>query len=535
MASFSQSQWPSWAYSNISDPFHNYSNFSNYSGFLADSLEAYQTQHNRLVQHQHMSRATESKPRLSKEEVEVLEAEFQKNHKPSSSTKKALAESMRVDNARINNWFQNRRAREKKENNIREYEAKQQLEKDRADPEQLSQPAKNCQRDFVASSAPFPQPGASPKQHSEESLSPLDASVPDETSDAGQCSDSDSASPHPLPLAAPEHEHIHNFDQGDEEDDNSSALSDRMNHYLAMQESSMLDVGGGGAASLQYLTGFSAPESIQQSVERYDNDNDVDLSTSSSPLDGDYDVSFTNGMDIASRRNRRPAPLSIGGGPRNSYTNRANQAACMHRISSSTSSGRVTKSVATPRSPFFDRSALSLLQRVPSPRAAGRHGSAAPPTPDTPITLQSQESFGAPAPYTLNSGKFTPPDAYASDPTLRTPPTTPGFSDGLFHFGSGYDMSISQEPLIAPDMGRLHTGMGMAGDAAAFTNYLSPISNQSSTPNMATMYQAQLSRSYLGFAGSDTNCNYSWSDPSTSTASASSNTRRYMTLNNMSS
>jgi hypothetical protein len=49
-----------------------------------------------------MSRTTESKPRLSKEEVEVLEAEFQKNHKPNSSTKKALAESMRVDNARIN-------------------------------------------------------------------------------------------------------------------------------------------------------------------------------------------------------------------------------------------------------------------------------------------------------------------------------------------------------------------------------------------------------------------------------------------------
>lgn len=49
-----------------------------------------------------MSRTTESKPRLSKEEVEILEAEFQKNYKPSSTTKKALAESMRVDNARIN-------------------------------------------------------------------------------------------------------------------------------------------------------------------------------------------------------------------------------------------------------------------------------------------------------------------------------------------------------------------------------------------------------------------------------------------------
>src|SRR5690606_16537895 len=73
-----------------------------YSSYLADSMEAYQSQHHHLVHHNQMSRTTESKPRLSKEEVEVLEAEFQKNHKPNSSTKKALAESMRVDNARIN-------------------------------------------------------------------------------------------------------------------------------------------------------------------------------------------------------------------------------------------------------------------------------------------------------------------------------------------------------------------------------------------------------------------------------------------------
>jgi hypothetical protein len=45
---------------------------------------------------------TETKPRLSKEEVEQLEAEFQHNNKPSSSVKKGIAEQMRVDVARIN-------------------------------------------------------------------------------------------------------------------------------------------------------------------------------------------------------------------------------------------------------------------------------------------------------------------------------------------------------------------------------------------------------------------------------------------------
>ena len=63
---------------------------------------AYRSQQQHLAHHQQGSRVTESKPRLSKEEVDILEAEFQKNHKPSTNIKKSLAESMRVENARIN-------------------------------------------------------------------------------------------------------------------------------------------------------------------------------------------------------------------------------------------------------------------------------------------------------------------------------------------------------------------------------------------------------------------------------------------------
>lgn len=101
----SQSDWSAWTYSVApTDDFaaqYTQLPVPDYP-FLADTIKAYQAQHNHLVHHQQMSRTTESKPRLSKEEVEVLEAEFQKNHKPNSSTKKALAESMRVDHARIN-------------------------------------------------------------------------------------------------------------------------------------------------------------------------------------------------------------------------------------------------------------------------------------------------------------------------------------------------------------------------------------------------------------------------------------------------
>lgn len=101
MGPFAQPQWPSWAYSDVSDQFAAYSQMPNYPSYLAESMDAYQAHHQRLM-NQQMGRTTESKPRLSKHEVEVLEAEFQKNHKPNSITKKALAESMRVDNARIN-------------------------------------------------------------------------------------------------------------------------------------------------------------------------------------------------------------------------------------------------------------------------------------------------------------------------------------------------------------------------------------------------------------------------------------------------
>lgn len=57
----------------------------------------------------------EAKPRLGKDEVNKLEREFKKNPKPSTQTKKALAEEMNVDLPRINNWFQNRRAKRKQQ------------------------------------------------------------------------------------------------------------------------------------------------------------------------------------------------------------------------------------------------------------------------------------------------------------------------------------------------------------------------------------------------------------------------------------
>ncbi|KAI7136927.1 hypothetical protein KC352_g30385, partial [Hortaea werneckii] len=53
------------------------------------------------------------KPRLTKEQHDVLEAEFQRQHKPNTITKKRFAEVLGVSLDKVNNWFQNRRAKSK--------------------------------------------------------------------------------------------------------------------------------------------------------------------------------------------------------------------------------------------------------------------------------------------------------------------------------------------------------------------------------------------------------------------------------------
>ncbi|GME51376.1 homeobox domain-containing protein [Neofusicoccum parvum] len=57
----------------------------------------------------------EVKPRLTKEQHDILESHFQQQHKPSTTTKKGFAESLGVPLEKINNWFQNRRAKVKQD------------------------------------------------------------------------------------------------------------------------------------------------------------------------------------------------------------------------------------------------------------------------------------------------------------------------------------------------------------------------------------------------------------------------------------
>ncbi|GAB7366059.1 hypothetical protein MBLNU230_g7626t1 [Neophaeotheca triangularis] len=55
------------------------------------------------------------KPRLSKEQHDILEAHFRNQSKPNTNTKRGFAESLGVSLDKVNNWFQNRRAKSKQD------------------------------------------------------------------------------------------------------------------------------------------------------------------------------------------------------------------------------------------------------------------------------------------------------------------------------------------------------------------------------------------------------------------------------------
>lgn len=66
-----------------------------------------------------------TRPRLTKEQVDILENEFQRNSKPNSGTKRHLAQVTNLNLPRVANWFQNRRAKAKQQRKQEEFESAQ--------------------------------------------------------------------------------------------------------------------------------------------------------------------------------------------------------------------------------------------------------------------------------------------------------------------------------------------------------------------------------------------------------------------------
>ncbi|EER42886.1 homeobox transcription factor [Histoplasma capsulatum var. duboisii H88] len=66
-----------------------------------------------------------SRPRLTKDQVDTLEAQFQAHPKPNSNVKRQLAAQTNLTLPRVANWFQNRRAKAKQQKRQEEFERMQ--------------------------------------------------------------------------------------------------------------------------------------------------------------------------------------------------------------------------------------------------------------------------------------------------------------------------------------------------------------------------------------------------------------------------
>lgn len=487
---------------------------------------AYQNHQQHLVHHHQMSRTTESKPRLSKEEVEILEAEFQKNHKPNSTTKKALAESMRVENARINNWFQNRRAREKKENNIRKYEARQKLEREKGEANGTSKPGQAHDRDFVASSAPFPDTTKSSRKIVRASKASPGRANADESETA---SDRDGLSDGLDYLdAAVKCENV-DADGDLEQHDEVGELTDSNSDLRSVENATQSPEGHFSVDSKDsdYFFGqyhhlsktHSERSQVPYLAEAY----------------GRMSSNSPSAQDSGARRNRRPPPLAISGA--RSYSNgvpktaielggRGDIGSSMRRAASSNGTVRVTKPTSLPRSPFHDPKHEALFHLNRSPNMSAQRGTIAPPTPDTPIVANAPQGVSqnvVTSTFRLEN-KLTDSHNALNDPTLRTPPSTPGLLDNMFSLNTAFGMSMSDESLNSAHVESYgNSGFSLQNMPVSQPAYLAD--NAATAHSDAPSYTNQLGNTFFEYPG--------WSDASHSSHSSPEDNQPNLMFMNM--
>jgi hypothetical protein len=242
-------------------------------------------------------------------------------------------------------------------------------------------------------------------------------------------------------------------------------------------------------------------------------------------------------VDLASRRNMpRPAALGTNALRSASYSHsgpktgidmprRSEATSPMRRIASATGlslPGRITKSVSsTPRSPlYFERKQEAFFQLARTPGNPAQLNAIAPPTPSTPVignqqcvreTTVSSTSSEDDKGYTFQTG------AFMMDPTLSTPPATPGlisnFPDTMFSnpLEASYNYTVADEPLATPSV---------AGFEADFPSMQHGIpSYVASQPPTPSFQSTAIGPAYFAiYPGS--NPEYNWSDPSSSAKSS---------------
>ncbi|GKT40032.1 paired box protein Pax-6 [Colletotrichum spaethianum] len=536
-------------------------------------------------------KATESKPRLAKDEVDKLEREFQRNNKPNSSLKKQLAEEMRVDIARINNWFQNRRAKAKQEKRAQENEARRKSEQAADEPsnaEIIKESFQDHDDDLRPSTAPFPpvktQPDAASTRESspsevtetlESSVEPPHRAVADETESEYASPESSNSFPHQelnisytlasdpffsdqsscdftssMPLEAtnqaPGHLTLSIPSQYMAHlPESASASSFSPYHHL----SSASDFGDSLAPMPHGLSSNLTepiPINVKQeqmhgeALDKFDQFSPASMSHSPPEISTpDFRFKSPSTIDIASRRNsKRPAQLVSCmrsqsynySGPKTGVElpRRMEAPSPMRRVASATGNfprGIQKMASSGPRSPlYFDRNQENLLLQMASRSPASR-SPAAPPTPSTPIvpsqqtlretTVSSMSSAEDEKSYGLQNSLTVP--QYSMDPTMRTPPDTPGMltimPNSMF---PTFDFNVPDDPLPTPSFGGFEQDFPtMSTNIPSYVAHgcaSQPVTPSYPPGNMGPAF-------YSSYSGG--NPEYNWSDSSAVSAKAS--------------
>jgi hypothetical protein len=222
-------------------------------------------------------------------------------------------------------------------------------------------------------------------------------------------------------------------------------------------------------------------------------------------------------LDIASRRNKRPPTLSISS-PSRSYSagllktgadmnKRLDCGNSMRRVASANGPTRICKPMGSglPRTPYFNnRHVGDMSQMKQDPVMSGAKTAGAPPTPDTPIVANQPGMMylnGAADADSDSTGRLPAPDMIAHDPTLRTPPTTPGVVDNFLSINALYDGNMAASTYPMP--------LSMS-----VPSYIANANGCSSQPQTPSFHSQMNVSGYFGVASGNTE--YQWSDNSAS-------------------
>ncbi|KAK4168621.1 hypothetical protein QBC43DRAFT_103419 [Cladorrhinum sp. PSN259] len=494
---------------------------------------------------------TEPKPRLAKDEVELLEREFNKNPKPNSSTKRELAEQMGVEVPRINNWFQNRRAKEKQMKKTAEFEAQQAMERAVSESRLSENQEQGVVSEFYGLSNQH-QPlslstaaigdsdiginndntGSGNESINESNLdivsAPRSLDIPEssEGDDLIPIKHERSSSPVHQGQGAPElapaaaitssfdtHQHRSDFHQ-------STAFGFRQptpqaldglvgSNFEALPTQGRLSIDESGSFNVFATRDYFAPPSVPhfpseligenmsnnakpELLSRQSSHEDLIKSESLSPTYTPESPSTLSELrfkspppptDIAGRRKlRRPTPLGLTSlrgapGPKTGIEapRRADTASPMRRISSATGPlcGRVQKSFMSPggqRSPFtMDRNKEVLfhtLHSAQSPIMSSLNNAMSPMSPGAMSGQSMRETTvgtnGSDEDQSFSYGSLGAMSSlpvYKADPTIKTPPGTPGLQMG-FHdaayfsnpVDNAWNYAPQDEPLPTPSL-----------------------------------------------------------------------------------